>query len=317
MNAGADRLRPEWSALPLLLRARVVDAIGGRFVRDAPAQSGFSAAYAGVVTTTRGTAFVKACAHDGHADSLAFLRAEMQVLTVLPSEIAPTVLRAVDEPVGAALVLAALDGRHPGSPWVADDLHAIAESLRVLASTSAPVGMPDAVDALVPGFTRWRDITEDEALFHALPDGLQARISELLRIEHGFGDAVSGGVIVHGDVRADNILVHDGRAHLLDWPHALRGAPWVDLPCLLPSIEASGGPSCEDAWPVFEQHGAPPAADMIAVISGFASFLWYAQAQPDIPQLPGLRAFQRAQALPALRWLDVLLTQAQVRAESR
>ncbi|WP_258566784.1 hypothetical protein [Microbacterium sp. Se5.02b] len=56
---------------------------------------------------------------------------------------------------------------------------------------------------------------------------------------------------------------------------------------------------------------------MIAIISGFASFLWYAQAQPDIPQLPGLRAFQRAQALPALRWLDVLLTQTQERAESR
>ncbi|WP_244631870.1 MULTISPECIES: hypothetical protein [unclassified Microbacterium] len=116
MNAGADRLRPEWSALPLLLRARIVDAIGGRFVRDAPAQNGFSAGYAGVVTTTRGTAFVKACAHDGHQDSLAYLRAEMRVLAVLPSEIAPTVLGDVDEPVGAALLLAAIDGRHPGTP---------------------------------------------------------------------------------------------------------------------------------------------------------------------------------------------------------
>ncbi|WP_244631872.1 MULTISPECIES: phosphotransferase [unclassified Microbacterium] len=102
--------------------------------------------------------------------------------------------------------------------------------------------MPDATDSMIPGFTRWRDIADDEHLAHGLPDGLKERIAELLRIERGLGDAVSGRVIVHGDVRADNILVQDGRAHLLDWPHALRGAPWVDLPCLLPSIEAAGVP---------------------------------------------------------------------------
>ncbi len=85
--------------------------------------------------------------------------------------------------------------------------------------------------------------------------------------------------------------------NLLDWPHARRGAAWVDLPCLLPSIEASGGPTCEEAWAVFEDHDAPSQIELLPVISAFASFLWYQQAQPEIPQLPGLRAFQRAQRL--------------------
>lgn len=65
---------------------------------------------------------------------------------------------------------------------------------------------------------------------------------------------------------------------------------------------------------VFQEHGAPPQAALLPVISAFASFLWYQQAQPEIPQLPGLRAFQRAQALPALRWLAALLRRDQNRA---
>lgn len=308
MSEGADRLRPDWSALPLLLRARIVDAIGGRFVGDLPAQSGFSASYAGVVTTTRGKAFVKACARDWHEDSLRLLRAEMRVLAMLPPLIAPGVLSAVDEPVGAALVLEAVEGRHPGTPWAEDDLHAIAESLRILSTTIAPHGMAGAADSMLPDFTRWSEIAGASQLHDGLPGDIRDRLPELVRIESGFRGAVSGEVLVHDDVRADNILIVDGRARLLDWPHARRGAPWIDLPCLLPSIEASGGPRCEDAWPLFEEHGAPPMREMLPVIAGFASFLWHEQAQPEIPQLPGLRAFQRAQAIPALRWLAALLS---------
>lgn len=316
MSAGADRLRPEWTSLPLVLRARIMDAIGGRFVRDEPAQSGFSASYAGVVTTTRGKAFVKACARDWHPDSLHFLRAEMQVLATMPATIAPAVRGEIDEAVGAALVLEAIDGHHPGSPWSADDLHSIATTLSILSSTRAPLGLAGAADSMLPDFTRWEQIARDERLLAGLPDAVRSRMSDLLRIERDFPAAVDGDVILHDDVRADNILISDGRARFVDWPNARRGAPWVDLPCLLPSIEASGGPSCAEAWPLFEEHGAPPVHDMLPVISGFASYLWFAQAQPEIPLLPGLRTFQRAQALPALGWLAALLSDVRDRAAS-
>ncbi|MDF2561176.1 MAG: aminoglycoside phosphotransferase [Microbacterium sp.] len=316
MSAGADRLRPEWTALPLVLRARIVDVIGGRFVRDDPAQSGFSASYAGVVTTTKGKAFVKACARDWHPDSLHFLRAEMQVLATLPPTVAPAVLGEVDETAGSALVLEAIDGHHPGSPWTVDDLHSIAATLRILSSTKAPLDLGDAADSMLPDFTRWEQISLDERLLAGLPILVRERMSDLLRIEQDFCAAVGGDVIAHDDVRADNILISDGHARFVDWPHARRGAPWIDLPFLLPSVEASGGPACEEAWPLFEEHGAPPVHDMLPVISAFASYLWFAQEQPEIPQLPGLRAFQRAQAGPALRWLAALL-QVQDRAASR
>lgn len=307
MNTGADRLRPAWTALPPSLRAQIVRALGGDFVTDWPAHGGFSASYAGVVTTTAGHAFVKACGADWHADSLHFLREEMRTLVQLPSSVAPRLLAAFDDAAGAALVIEAIDGHHPGRPWTVEDLHAVAESLRTLSTTAAPSEMPRAEDRMIPGFTRWAEIAADPRLLDALPHELPARMPQLLRIEEHLGDALHGDVIVHDDVRADNILIRGARAHLLDWPHARRGAAWVDLPCLLPSIEASGGPTCEEAWAVFEDHDAPSQTELLPVISAFASFLWYQQAQPEIPQLPGLRAFQRAQAVPALHWLATLL----------
>lgn len=310
MTSGADRLRPAWGSLPLPLRTRILEAIGGPFISDAPAHGGFSAGYAGIVTTAARSAFVKACAAEWHSDSLRFLREEIFTIALLPSSISPTVVAAIDTEAGAALVLESIDGRHPGSPWTPEDLHAVAASMAHLAQTRAPSNMLRAEDRMVPGFTRWSDIAESAALLDDLPPAVRARLPELRRLELDFRAAVSGDTIVHQDLRADNILIRDGRAHLLDWPHARRGAAWVDLPCLLPSIEASGGPLCEDAWRVFQEHGAPPAEEMLTVISGFASFLWYSQGQPEIPQLPGLRAFQRMQALPALRWLTGMLSDA-------
>ena len=307
MNTGADRLRPAWTALPPSVRAQIVGAIGGDFVTDRPAHGGFSASYAGVVTTTAGHAFVMACGADWHADSLHFLREEMRTLVDLPSSVAPRLLAAFDDAAGAALVIEAIDGHHPGRPWTVEDLHAVAQALRALSTTAARSEMPRAEDRMIPGFARWTEIAGDPRLLEALPHDLPARMPQLLRIEEGLSDALHGDVIVHDDVRADNILISGARAHLLDWPHASRGAAWVDLPCLLPSIEASGGPTCEEAWAVFEDHHAPSQIELLPVISAFASFLWYQQTQPEIPQLPGLRAFQRAQAVPALRWLATLL----------
>lgn len=307
MITGADRLRPGWETLPADLRSRILDAIGGSYVADEPAHGGFSAGYAGVVETSAGRAFVKACAPDWHADSRHFIRQEMETLALLPRTIAPTVAAAIDDSVGTALVMEAIDGRHPGTPWTIDDLHAIAEVLALLAATPAPVGLAGAEDRLVPGFTRWRDIAADTHLLGGLPQTLHDRMPDLLHLETSFRAAVTGDVIVHDDVRADNILIRDGRAHLLDWPHARRGAAWIDVPGLLPSIEASGGPRCEDAWRIFEEHGAPSAEELLAVTSGFASYFWFWQGQPEIPELPGLRAFQRAQAVPALRWLATML----------
>ena len=158
MTSGADRLRPRWASVPSVIRASVVGAIGGRFVSDSPAQGGFSASYAGVVVTTSGRAFVKACGADWHADSLHFLRKEIRAVSMLAPPLGPSVLATIDTDAGAALVLRAIDGRHPGAPWTTGDLDAIAASMARLSATAAPEGMERAETRMIPGFTRWAQI---------------------------------------------------------------------------------------------------------------------------------------------------------------
>lgn len=285
MNTGADRLRPAWTALPPSVRVQIVGAIGGDFVTDRPAHGGFSVSYAGVVTTTAGHAFVKACGADWHADSLHFLREEMRTLVDLPSSVAPRLLAAFDDAAGAALVIEAIDGHHPGRPWTLEDLHAVAQALRALSTTAAPSEMPRAEDRMIPGFARWTQIAADPRLLEALPHDLPARMPQLLRIEEGLSDALHGDVIVHDDVRADNILISGARAHLLDWPHARRGAAWVDLPLSAAEHRGVGWADLRRGMGCLRRPRGAVADRVAPVISAFASFLWYQQAQPEIPQL--------------------------------
>lgn len=307
MRAGADRLRPGWGSLPASLRARIADILGGGIVSDSPAQGGFSAGYAGIVRSAHADVFVKAIPATGHRDSRTFIRREIHALQAIPAALRPRMLASVDDEESTALVLAVVPGIHPGEPWTETQLHAIAAEIAHVAATPAPEVIFPAQRSMLPYYARWRAVFEDPSLTASLPHGLPTQMPQLLRLEQALPDAVAGPFLAHGDLRADNILIEDERARFIDWPHARRGAAWLDGPLLLPSVEASGGPRCADAWEILRAHGAPGAASMLPVISGYASFLWWGQAQPEIPELPGLRAFQRAQALPLLRWLAELL----------
>ncbi len=304
---GADRERPAWGSLPTVLRERILAEVGGSYVADEPAHGGFSAGYAGRVRTTAGDVFVKAVASDGHADSALFLRQEIAVLEALAPGIAPTLQAGIDDETGTACVLPVVEGRHPGSPWTVEHLHAVAEGMSVLSVTPAPATLPSAAQSMIPGCVRWPEIATSSESLAGLPIRIRDRMPQLVALSDAIGEAIDGDVIIHGDLRADNILISGERAQFLDWPHARRGAAWVDLPWFLPSVEAAGGPPCAAAWTIFEERGAPSQESMLPVIAGIASFFWFEQARPEIPQLPGLRAFQRAQAAPALRWLEELV----------
>lgn len=307
MQPGATRTRPSWSSLPEGLRTSITAAIGGAHLDDLPAHGGFSAGYAGVVRTSTGRAFVKAVASGGHGDSLALYRQEAALLPLIPAALAPRVIDVIDDDTGFALVIEAVDGTHPKSTWGADALRAVAHTMQLLAATEAPPGVPDAAEGTIQDLARWQHIADDPRLRERLPHGLARRLPELVTIEQDLAAAASGRMLIHGDLRADNILLRRDSARFVDWPSAVRGAAWFDLPCLLPSVEAGGGPRCEDAWSVFQEFGAPSPREHLPLIAGIASYFWFAQAQPEPAALPGLREFQRAQAVTALRWLSTLL----------
>ncbi|GCB50952.1 hypothetical protein SNL152K_8299 [Streptomyces sp. NL15-2K] len=99
------------------------------------------------------------------------------------------------------------------------------------------------------------------------------------------------------------MLTADDRVVFVDWPHAVRAAPWFDLLIMLPCVRAQGGPDPEE---VFAAHplgrGADPDA-VTAALAGLAGYFLQHSLLPPPPGIPTLRAFQRAQGEAALAWL--------------
>ena len=118
--------------------------------------------------------------------------------------------------------------------------------------------------------------------------------------------AIAGDALVHGDLRADNIILDGPRTWIIDWPHAARGAPWADLAFMLPSVAMQGG---GDPQAIFWRH---PVSDGVkrqegrAALAGLAGYFAASSFQPAPIGIPNLRAFQRAQAATALDWLREL-----------
>ena len=116
----------------------------------------------------------------------------------------------------------------------------------------------------------------------------------------------SGDALVHGDLRADNVLIdhdHDHRVWLIDWPHASVGAPWLDLAFMLPSVALQGG---GDAATNFRSHAVSEGVhddDLRAGLAGLAGYFAWGSRQPSPLGIPNLRRFQAAQAVATLRWL--------------
>ena len=106
----------------------------------------------------------------------------------------------------------------------------------------------------------------------------QRHLTELVALEAVSPDATTGTTLLHTDLRADNILLTPSRVYFVDWPWASRGAPWVDLAFMLPSIAMQRGPK---PWEIVDNHPLGRTA----------------------PGLPTVRAFQRDQGVPALEWL--------------
>ncbi|SET47605.1 phosphotransferase family protein [Nonomuraea wenchangensis] len=136
------------------------------------------------------------------------------------------------------------DARHadlsPGSP----DLPAVLETIAGLGAmlTPAPGGAPPVLDNIAPLQATGRH------LLHRPPGVLPDRdvyAAALARFDAG---AVRGDTLLHYDLSASNLLVADGRVHVLDWSFAARGAAWMDAAMFAPRlVEAGHAPDAVDA----------------------------------------------------------------------
>jgi aminoglycoside phosphotransferase len=299
-----------WAEVPDAVRTWASRVGGGvpRFTRDL--SGGFSPGATTVLDCPGGAIFVKAVGAALNAVSPEFHRREAVVSAALPatSEF-PRLLDVYDDGDWVALAFEAIDGAPPAHPWDRRELGAAVRALDTLHDALTPSPVPDAPaasDRLQDLFGGWAEL----AALDRPPEGLDTwsarHLDRLAELESGWGDAVVGSTLLHGDVRSDNLLVTSSGVVFVDWPHACVGAPVFDLVAWAPSVALEGGPDPEGLLDM----SAPASAvdpDVVAVlVAAFAGFLVSHSLQPAPPGLPTLREFQGAQGAVALEWLERL-----------
>lgn len=303
----ASGVRVAWVDLPERVRAAVEDILGAPVVEAVSQPGGFSPGSADRVVTAAGRrAFVKAVAGSINAHSPTLHRREIAVTASLPrSAPVPELLGSYDDGVWVALVLTDVEGRHPRLPWQADELEAVRAAFVELAATPLTGGL-ERLGGTGAGFAEdfagWSRLREDPD--PGLDPWARRNLERLDLAAQRAEAALEGDQLVHGDGRADNLLLTpDGSVVVVDWPWATRGAGWFDRLALLVNV----GLNDRDA-PLEELVAAwlPDVAadDVDAVLAGLAAYFADVARRPDPPGLPTVRAFQRAQGEVVLRWLE-------------
>jgi aminoglycoside phosphotransferase (APT) family kinase protein len=256
--------------------------------------------------------FVKAVAPMLNPDAAAFHRREARIVQALPAAIpVPRLVQFYDEGEGGwvVLVFEAVDGQHPAQPWQADELERVLAALEALGAALTPSPLPamrvgsasEAFAHILCGWQRLRD--EPPSRLAELDAWSKRHLTALIELEAAAPAAVAGETLLHGDVRADNILLTPDQVWFVDWPHARVGAAWVDSVLFAPSVRMQGGPPPEEILArQVTSRGADPAAITAAIVA-MAGFFTYQALQPPPPGLPTLRAFQAAQGVVAREWV--------------
>lgn len=309
--------RLSWADLPRAVRTRIGELAGAEVVTETSATSGFSPGYAAVLELGDGTrVFVKAVSPEQNPESPNLARAEIEVARHLPRTVpAPRLLWSDDDGTWVLTGFAAVRGREPEQPWRRDELDLTLGALVDLvdAGTPAPTGLQPLHHDLVRYAGGWEQIARESAADRAAaaagPHGawLRTHLDDLVTWVGAAPGAGSGDSLVHGDLRADNVLIdhdHADQVWLIDWPHARSGgAAWFDLLAMLPSVSMQGGGDPEE---LFWAHPNAAGADRDAVrsvLAAIAGFFTHAATQPTPQGLVNLRPFQAAQAVAALEWL--------------
>ncbi|WP_207947155.1 phosphotransferase [Actinomadura sp. 7K507] len=183
-------------------------------------------------------------------------------------------------------------------------LHRVLTGLGELASamTPAPIDAPTAAERFGGAFQGWRLLAAGEDL-SGLDPWARRNLARLAVLEGAWEEASAGTTLAHADLRADNLLLTADRVVVVDWPWACLAAPWLDLVTTLPSVRTQGGPP-----PAGVFAGHPLARDagdeaVTSVLAALAGYFVREGGQPPPPDLPTLRAFQKAQGRAALDWL--------------
>ncbi|WP_214408616.1 phosphotransferase family protein [Sphaerisporangium fuscum] len=311
MNASTTATRLPWHAVPEPIRRTFERHLGAPVVEAVTQPGGFSPGAAVRLRLADGRrAFAKAVGPEPNPLSADIYRSEMRIAAALPVDVpAPRLLASLDSGGWVAMLFEDVDGLPPANPWRTDELRRVLNALTQLADTltPCPIAAPTAEQSCGDQFQGWRRLVAARDTGADDLAGLDAwaarHLDALADLEVLWPSAIEGNSLLHGDIRADNLLLTTDEVMVVDWPWAFVGAAWFDLLQMLPSVRMQGGPPPEQ---VFTAHPVAQDADPAAVTTVLAALTGYficQSRQPEPPGLPKLRAFQAAQGQAALEWL--------------
>jgi hypothetical protein len=311
----AAGVRVAFEAVPARVRSAVEQVCGSPVVEARTQAGGFSPGVAARVSCAdESRHFVKAVSAEVNRRSVEIHRQERDVLTALEPVILasdlpiPRLRGSVDLDSWVALILDDVDGRHPAEPWKPGDLGRVAAALDRLAValTPAPIAVPAVGEKYARAFTGWRRLAQS-----GRSDGLdpwtRARLDDLAALESTWEAHTVGDTLLHTDVRADNILLTGDDVVIVDWPHACRGAAFVDHVFFAPSVAMQGGPELTDLLALSVVGRSADPRQVAASLCALGGYFTYQSLQPAPAGLPTVRAFQAAQGEVTRRWLAQLL----------
>lgn len=310
----AEGNRVEWASLPASVQASIERVIGSPVVRARTQPGGFSPGVASRLRCADGTRwFVKAVSAEANPDTPGIHRREAENLEALDpfastGHLPIARLRGViEQDPWIALILDDVDGHNPAVPWVPDELGRVLAAVDLLGEslTPAPITAPSVAEAFAGEFTGWRTLAKmpDDRLDPWSLDHLDV----LAELEATWGARAAGETLLHTDLRADNVLLTSEGVVIVDWPYACRGAAFVDVVFLAPSIAMQGGPGPGELLAMTRAGRTADRQALTATVCALAGYFTQRSLAPPPAGIPTVRAFQAAQGEITRRWLSGLL----------
>jgi hypothetical protein len=233
------------------------------------------------------SAFVKVGATELTA---AWTRMEFRTYSSLRGWFLPEVLGFDDDGSRPVLALEDLSTADWPPPWTDARVAGVLEALAAISATSPPHHLESQ---LPDDGADWRAVATDPGPFLALGLCSASWLERALPILIAAAAAapLPSNALVHLDIRSDNLCFRGGRVVVIDWNHACRANPDVDIAFWLPSLHAEGGPPPDAIL--------PDAPGLAAWVAGY----FCARAgEPPIPEAPHVRDLQLRQTRTALPW---------------
>lgn len=307
----ARSTRRPWRALPAGVRGAVEDRLASPVTAALDQVGGFSRGTAARLRCADGSrVFVKAVPRDGDPHTAALAEREAAVAAALTPGLglpAPGFHGLIGQDGWLVLVFDDVAGDMATVPWRPGELALVQRALVALTERAVPCPLPGVPvwGGPLAAWHGWNRLVAEADPLPDVPGWARRNAHRLAAAEAEFPSAAAGDALLHSDLRSDNILLDGDRVTFVDWAWASRGQAWLDPLIFALCAAVQGHP---DPEAVFTAHpagrGAQPAA-VDSVLAALAGRFVVAARQPAQWDTGPVRAFQRAEAATALRWLRV------------